>query len=133
MGPSLAKNHFLRCRDCLSLINCIAVFTLSLLMKLLPRKLELSFYEISFFWVAVYLNKSTMRYSMEHCCHVITAWISWISYSNGYIEYIGLLISNFSIWHGWLMKLNLLKNSCVICCKHQLKFILSAPANYQEI
>ena len=39
-GLLLKKNHPLRCWDCLSLLNWIEALTLSLLLKLSPRKLE---------------------------------------------------------------------------------------------
>ena len=49
MGLFLRKNHLLRCWGWPSLLNWIGALTLSLLPKLLPRKLELnSFYEVSF-------------------------------------------------------------------------------------
>ena len=41
MGLFLRKNHLLRCWGWPSLLNCIGVLTLSLLLKLPPRKLEL--------------------------------------------------------------------------------------------
>ena len=41
MGLFLRKNHLLRCWDWPSLLNWIGVLTLSLLLKLPPRKLEL--------------------------------------------------------------------------------------------
>ena len=39
-GLFLRKNHFLRCRGWLSLLNCIWALTLSGMLKLSPRKLE---------------------------------------------------------------------------------------------
>ena len=49
MGLFLRKNHLLRCWGWPSLLNWIGALTLSLLPKVLPRKLELnSFYEVSF-------------------------------------------------------------------------------------
>ena len=41
MGLFLRRNHLLRCRDWPSLLNWIGVLTLSLLLKLPPRKLEI--------------------------------------------------------------------------------------------
>ena len=41
MGLFLRKNHLLRCWGWPSLLNWVGVLTLSLLLKLLPRKLEL--------------------------------------------------------------------------------------------
>ena len=40
MGLFLRKNHILRCWGGLSLLNWIGTLTLSLLLKLPPRKLE---------------------------------------------------------------------------------------------
>ena len=40
MGLFLRKKHLLRCCGCLSLLNWIGALTLSLLLKLHPRKLE---------------------------------------------------------------------------------------------
>ena len=48
-GSFLRKNHFLRCWGWVSLLNWIGAITLSLLPKLLPRKLELWFVLWSFF------------------------------------------------------------------------------------
>ena len=71
----LRKNHLLRCWDWdwVSLLNWIWALTLSLLLKLPPRKLE------PFLWtsmkflspeVAVYLYKSTIHPCIEYCCPV---------------------------------------------------------------
>ena len=49
MGLFLRKNHILRCWGWLSLLNGIGVLTLSLLLKLPPRKLEPWFVLWSFF------------------------------------------------------------------------------------
>ena len=49
MGLFLRKNHHLRCLDWHSLLNWIGVVTLSLLLKLPPRKLGLWFVLWSFF------------------------------------------------------------------------------------
>ena len=68
MGLFLRKNQFLRCWDWLSLLNWIGALTLSLLLKLPPRKLErwivlrkngsVKFLSSE---VALYLCKSTIR------------------------------------------------------------------------
>ena len=49
MGLFLRKNHLLRCWGWPSLLNWIGVLTLSLLLKLPPRKLELYFVQWNFF------------------------------------------------------------------------------------
>ena len=47
----LRKNHLLRCLGWPFLLNLIGALTLSLLLKMHPRKLESnSFYEVSFSW-----------------------------------------------------------------------------------
>ena len=51
MGLFLRKNHLLRCWSWLSLLNWIRASTLSLLLKLSPRKLELQFVPWSFFFL----------------------------------------------------------------------------------
>ena len=50
MGLFLRKNHLLRCWGWRSFLNWIGALTLSLLLKLPPRKLELWFYQLSFSW-----------------------------------------------------------------------------------
>ena len=49
MGLFLRKSHLLRCYGRLCLLNWIGAFTLSLLLKLPPRKLESWFFLWSFF------------------------------------------------------------------------------------
>ena len=51
IGLFLRKNHLLKCWDWFSLLNWIGALTLSLLLKLLPRKLELWFVLWSFFFL----------------------------------------------------------------------------------
>ena len=48
MGLFLRKNHLLKCWGWLSLLNMVRAFTLSLLLKLPPRKFELWFVLLSF-------------------------------------------------------------------------------------
>ena len=50
------KNHLLRCWDCLSLLNWIGAPTLSLLLKLPPRKLNPLFIQWSFFLVRLFFS-----------------------------------------------------------------------------
>ena len=82
------KNHLLRCWDWVSLLNWVGALTLSLLLKLPPRKLE------PFLWtsmkflspeVALYLYKSTIRPCMEYCCHV------WAGAPSCYLELLDKL------------------------------------------
>ena len=66
----LRKNNLLGCWDCLSL-NRIGVLTLSLLLKLPPRKMEPWFILCSFFLLRLLcIPKPTIRTCMEYCCHV---------------------------------------------------------------
>ena len=53
VGLFLWKNHLLRCWGWLSLLNWIGTLTLSLLLKLPPRKLEPWFVLLSFFLLRV--------------------------------------------------------------------------------
>ena len=70
MDLFLKKNHLLRCWGWPSLLNWIGVLTLSLLLKLPPRKLELCSMKFLSPEVALYLYKSTIKPCMEYCCHV---------------------------------------------------------------
>ena len=58
LGLLLRKNHLLRCWGCLSLINKIAVFTLSLLLKQPPRKFLWGFFFLSLLCVLINLPYS---------------------------------------------------------------------------
>ena len=63
MGLFSRKNHVLRCLGWSSILNLIGAHTLYLLLKLPPRKLELSFVLCAFIspQVALYLCKSTIH------------------------------------------------------------------------
>ena len=112
MDPSLMKNYLLRCRDSFLVINCTAVFTVSLLLKYLPRKLEpwftLGFLNFDFFLLRllfISINPPCgIVWSTVVMCwlvRVITNWISWISCGNGYI---GLLTLNLLLLlNSWLI------------------------------
>ena len=70
----LRKNHLLPCWGWLSLLNWIGALTISLLLRLLPRKLE-SWRKICSMKcfspeAALYLYKSTISPYMKYCCHV---------------------------------------------------------------
>ena len=81
MGLILKKNNLLRCWDWLSVLNWIGALTLSLLLKLSPRKLEPWFVLWSFFSeVALYLSKFTIQPCMEYCFRV------WAGASSCYLE-----------------------------------------------
>ena len=70
-GPSLTKNHFLRYWVWLSLLNWIGALTLSLLLKLPPRKWSLdSFIELSLSWVcsiSLYIYHMAMHGILLSC------------------------------------------------------------------
>ena len=68
IGLFLRKNHLLRCSGWPSLLNWFEVLTLSLLLKVPPRKVEPWFILWSFFLLR--LLKSTKRPCIEYCCHV---------------------------------------------------------------
>ena len=84
MGLFLWKNHLLRCWGWPSLLNSIGALTLSLLLKLPPRKLDDSMKFLSP-EVALYLCKSTIRPCMEYCCHV------WAGAPSCYLELLDKL------------------------------------------
>ena len=96
IGLFLTKNHLLRCRGCLSLLNRIRALTLSLFLKLPPKKLEPWFVlRISFSWVCpVSMN---VPYSLARSA----AWKFWRSCRS---EYVGFLVLNLhSVLNPWLI------------------------------
>ena len=107
MGLFLRKNHPLRCWGWLSLLNWIGALALSLLLKLLPRKLE-PIHSMKFLSpeVALYLYKSNIRPCMEYCCHIWAGAPSFylellINYKNGYA---GLLVLHLHLLlNPWLI------------------------------
>ena len=72
MSLLLRQNHFLTCSIWPSLVNWIGVLTLSLLLKLPPKKIRALIRSVKFLSpeVALYLYKSTICPCMEYCCHV---------------------------------------------------------------
>ena len=70
MCQSQMKNHPLKSWDCLSLLNWIGTFALSLLLKH-PKKPGANL-TLKFHWplVSCYLCKSMSWPCMEYCCHV---------------------------------------------------------------
>ena len=63
MGLFLRKNHLLRCWGWLSLLNWIGALTLSLLLKLPPRKLEPWFVLWSFFFLRLLCISINLLYA----------------------------------------------------------------------
>ena len=86
-GSVLSKNHLLRCWVWLSLLNWIGALTLSLLLKLPPKKIVAMIRSIKFLSpeVSLYLYKSTIRPCMDYCCHI------WAGAPNCYWEFFGKL------------------------------------------
>ena len=73
MGLFSRKTHILKWWGWLSLLNWIGALILSLLLKLLPRKLEpwfILYIKFTSPEVALYLYKFTIRPFMEYCCHI---------------------------------------------------------------
>ena len=92
MSLLLRQNHFLTCSIWPSLVNWIGVLTLSLLLKLPPKKIRALIRSVKFLSpeVALYLYKSTICPCMEYCCHV---WAGAPSCQKN--EYAGLLVLHF--------------------------------------
>ena len=88
MGLVLRKNHLLRYWGWLSLLNWIGALTLSLLLKLPPRKMELFYFVLwRFFLLKLLCISINLPYSlcMEYCCHV------WAGSPSCYLELLGKL------------------------------------------
>ena len=77
VGLFLRKNHLLRCWVWVSLLNWVGALTLSLLVKLPPKKLEPWFVLWSFFLLRLL---STICPCMDYCCHV------WACAASCYLE-----------------------------------------------
>ena len=76
---------------CLSLLNCIGTLALSLLLKLLPRKLEPWFILWCFFLLRLLCISVNLSYGhawntvvMSGLFLLVATWNCWISYKNGY-------------------------------------------------
>ena len=70
----LRNNYLLRSWGCLSLLNWIRALTLSLLLKLSPRKLKPWFVQWSFFLLRllyISINLPYIHPCMEYCSHVL--------------------------------------------------------------
>ena len=93
IGLFLRKNNLLRCWGWLSLLNWIEALTLSLLLKLPPRKLEPWFVLWSFLLLRLFCISINLPYShawntvvVYGLVLLVTSWNCWISYINGYAE-----------------------------------------------
>ena len=65
LGPFMRKYNFLRCWGWLSLLNWIKALTFLLLLKLHPKKLELSFFLWSFFLLRLLCISKILLYGLE--------------------------------------------------------------------
>ena len=84
----LEKNSSFKMLGWLFLLNWIGALTLSLLVKLPPRYLELWFVVLLFVLtpeVAQYFYKSTIRPCMTYCCHL------WAGTSSCHLEFLDKL------------------------------------------
>ena len=108
MDLFLRKNHLLRCWGWLSLLNWIGALTLSLVLKLPPRKLEPWFVLWTFFLQKLLYISINLPYShvwntivMSRLVLLIALWNCWISYKNGYA---GLLVLHLlPLLNPWLI------------------------------
>ena len=93
MGLFLRKNHLLRCWGWPSLLNWIEALTLSLLLKLPPKKSEpwlvlWSFYLLKLLCVSIHLPYSQLWNTvvMSQLVLLVASWNCWINYKNGYVD-----------------------------------------------
>ena len=108
MGLFVRKKHFLRCWGWLSLLNWIGALTLSLLLKLPPRKLEAWLVLWSFFLLSLLCISINLAYGhvwntavMSGLVLLVATWSCWISYRNGYV---GMLVLHLlALWNPWLI------------------------------
>ena len=111
MGLFLRKKHLLRCWGWLSLLNWIGALTLSLLLKVPPRKLEPWFVLWSFFLLRLLCISRNLTYGhvwntvvMSRLVLVVATWNCWISYWN---RYVGLLVLHLlPLFNPWLITKN---------------------------
>ena len=82
MDLFLRKNHFLKCWSWLSLLNWIGALTLSILLKLPPRKLGALIHSMKFVSpeVDLYFYEYTIQPCMEYGCRV------WAGAPSCYLE-----------------------------------------------
>ena len=77
MGLFMRKNHLLRCWGWLSLLNWIGALTLSLLLKLPPRKLVLWLFLWSFFVLRLFCISVNLPYTTMH--GILLSCLGWCS------------------------------------------------------
>ena len=108
MGLFLRKHHLVRCWGWLSRLNWIGALTLSLLLKLPPRKLEPCLALWSFFLQRLLCISTNLPFSqawdtlvMSGLVLLVATWNWWISYKNGYA---GLLVLHLlPLLNSWLI------------------------------
>ena len=108
MGLFLRKSNLLRCWGWLSLPNWIGAPTLSLLLKLPPRKLEPWFVLWSFFLLRLLCISINLSHGhawstvvMSGLVLLVATWNCWMSYKNGYA---GLLVlHSLLLLNPWLI------------------------------
>ena len=104
----LRKNQLWRCWGLLSLLNWIWALTLSLLLKLPPRKLESWFVVWSLFLLRLLCISINLPYThawntvfMSGLVLLVSPWNCWISYKN---RYAGLLVLHLlPLLNPWLI------------------------------
>ena len=86
-GSALQEKSPFKMLRLTSLVNWIGALTLSLLLKLPPKKIGAVIRSMKFLSpeVALYLYKSTICPCMEYCCHV------WAGALSCYLELLGKL------------------------------------------
>ena len=107
MGLFLRKNNLLKRLGCLSFPSWIGALTLSLLLKLLPRKLVLlwSFFFLRLLCISINLpyNHAWSTVIMSGLVHLVATWNCWISYKN---RYAGLLALHLlPLLKPWIIKM----------------------------
>ena len=106
VGLFLRKKHLLRCWGWLSLLNWTGVLTLSLFLKLPPRKLEPWFILWSFFLVKLLCISINLPYGhvwnivvVSGLVLLVATWNCWINYKNGYVGLLVLhLLPLLNLW-----------------------------------
>ena len=112
MGLFLMKNYISRAWDCLFLLNWIGALTLSLLLKLSPRKVVswalIRSMKFLYFEVLLHLYKSTIRPCMEYCYHVWTgAPICYLNKLDALKKQIYKIVGPGTYCFSWILDLSL--------------------------
>ena len=95
-GSVLGKNHLSRSWGCFSFLNWIGSLSLSLLLKLPPRKLDPLFVLWNFFLLRLLFIFINLPYSIAWNTAI---WKCWIIYKNRYLELlVPLLLLLLNIW-----------------------------------